>query len=87
MVGAVAQQVQQVVDHSEGWQDDPRLLWSTCRGVLGQDTEPQIAPDGCTIGVKVCVCVPDEQIGSLQSSLQSLVCEWVNADLCNKVRS
>ncbi len=34
---------------------NPRLLRSTCRSVLGQDTEPQIAPDGRTICVRMCV--------------------------------
>ncbi len=32
-----------------------QLLWFICQSVLGQDTEPQIAPDGC---VNVCVRVP-----------------------------
>ncbi len=44
-------QVEQVVHQSEGRCFDLRLLWSTCRNVLGQDTEPQIAPDGCATGV------------------------------------
>ncbi len=34
-----------------GWWFDPQFLRSASRRFLGQDTEPQNAPDGCSIGV------------------------------------
>ncbi len=34
---------------------DSRLFRSAFSSVLGQDTEPQIAPDGCPIGVWMCL--------------------------------
>lgn len=37
---------QQVVHWSQGWQFDLQLLLSTCQGVLGQYTEPEVASDG-----------------------------------------
>ena len=48
---AVAQEVERVVHQSEDRRFESRLLQSACRSVLGQDTEPQIAPEGCAIGV------------------------------------
>ncbi len=39
---AVAQYVERVI-YQEGLWFDPQLLWSTCRSVTGQDTEPQTA--------------------------------------------
>ncbi len=41
---AVAQEVEQVIYLLEGHWFNPRLLQSASRGVLGQDTEPQITP-------------------------------------------
>lgn len=38
-----------------------RVGGSICRCVLGRDTEPQIAPDGCTVAFQGCVA-PDEQV-------------------------
>ncbi len=51
---AMALQVEEVVYHSECRWLDFQLLWPTCESVLGQDTEPLIAPDGCTNGVRMC---------------------------------
>ena len=51
---AVAQEVQRVIQKSEGWWFDPRFLQSTypCACLVPQqDIVPQIAPDGCSIGV------------------------------------
>ena len=42
---AVAQEVELVVHEAERQWFDPRLLQSAFRSVLGQDTQPQIAPD------------------------------------------
>ncbi len=43
----MAQWVEQAVNQSECRWFDLRLLLSTCRSVLGQDTESQTAPDDC----------------------------------------
>ncbi len=50
---AVAQEVERVIYLSEGQWFDSRLLWSACQSVLGQNTEPKTAYDGCAIGVFV----------------------------------
>ena len=50
---AVAQEIERVVHYSEDWWFDPRLFRSACQSVPGQDTEPQIATEGC---VSECVC-------------------------------
>ncbi len=42
----VAQRVEQVIHLSGRWFDP--------QSVLGQDAEPQIAPDGCSISVCIC---------------------------------
>lgn len=52
---AVAQEVEWVVYLSDGWCFNLQLLRCTYQSVLGQDTEPQIAPNGCYIGVRMCV--------------------------------
>ena len=49
---AVAQEVERVVYLPEGWLFDPRYLQSS-KSVLGQDTEPLIAPCSDSVG-KVC---------------------------------
>lgn len=56
-------------------------MWS----VLGQDTEPLIAPNSCSIGVWLSVWVPDKQVRPLERSHLPLLCECVgeraNVDL------
>ncbi len=67
----------------------PQILHSTCGSVLGQDTEPQIAPNGCAIGIKS-VWRSDEQVGSLWRNNSLLTCVlkalWVveRVDKCYK---
>ena len=50
LLGGCGSVVERVVSKSEGWWFHPRLRWATCQSVFGQDTEPHVAPDGCTIG-------------------------------------
>ncbi len=45
------------VDHLEGWRLDPWLLQSECWSTFGQDTEPLIAPNFCSISLWMCVCL------------------------------
>lgn len=54
-VASVAQGVEQVVNCLKGWWLSPLLLQSSFESILGQGTEPQIAPAGCATGVKLCV--------------------------------
>lgn len=85
---AVAQEVERVAHRSEDqWSNPltPWLLQSVCQSVLNLATESQIAPEGCAMGVWLCVYVcewaletpPDEQVGALHGSL----CERVNVGM------
>lgn len=62
---AVAQEVEQVFHKSQSWRFDAWLLLSMCRIVLGQEIQPQIAPDG--------------QASILHGRLLPAVCARVNA--------
>lgn len=43
-----AHEVEQAIHKSQAWPFDPQLLLSAYQSICGQDTEPQITPDGQT---------------------------------------
>ncbi len=56
---------------SQGWRFDPHLLLSACWNVLGQDTEPQIAPNGQASVVAHCLIAICEGVRDWVKNLQS----------------
>ena len=46
-----------------------------CQSVLGQDTEPRVAPDAAHRSVNVCKCLSDEQLAPCTAA-SATVCEW-----------
>lgn len=36
------------------------LLLSACQSVIGHDTEPQTAPEGCSISVSICEVLSED---------------------------
>ncbi len=86
---AVAQKAERVICQSEGGCFDPQLFLSASWSVLGQDSELQIGPDGCSIGVWMCVYEFLKSRLALWREatlplVRDQVCEWVNTDLCCK---
>ncbi len=51
----VAQEAEWAFCLSEGRWFESRLLRSACCSVLGQDAKPRVTPDGCSIGLQMCV--------------------------------
>lgn len=50
----MAQEVQQVIQQSDGWWFDSWMLLSACHSIFVQNTEPQVAPNMFT-GVWMCM--------------------------------